>query len=237
MNKSTAASAVSGLAGTCFYGDGNIVKQFIPADMLGMLDSVTSQLNVDTIKAMGYASTNIDQTYAAVDVATYCGYPMFYKKYTTDSDTMYADLNTNMTFRNETNNIVLTDGSSVTQKEFIMSDLSSVNLFLKSNPKYATSTEIDNATSATVGTDLFLDLSTISLPMLNGKIRFTCDDVGTSFKRFIVSEDCATTDNGVTIKSIHELKDVTSALTNNPPTANNYPLCYDFKTWTEFTGF
>jgi len=61
LNKSTMAKEYADLAGTCFYGDGNIVKKFIPADMLDMLDSVTSQLNIETIKTMGYVATNINE--------------------------------------------------------------------------------------------------------------------------------------------------------------------------------
>lgn len=106
-----------------------------------------------------------------------------------------------MNFRNVHQNIEISPGKSTTQKNFIMSDLSSVNLFLKSNPKYSTVTETIQSNLAKE-TDLFKDISTLGAPMLNGKIRFTCDDASTSLKRFIVSEDCASTDNGVTIKSI-----------------------------------
>jgi len=141
-----------------------------------------------------------------------------------------------MNFRNENQNIEISFGKSNTHKQFIMSDLSSINVFLKNNPKYSTVTETIQSNSAKE-TDLFRDISTLGAPKLYGKIRFTCDDASNSFKRFVVSEDCDATDKGATIKSIYELKDVAAALTNNPPNATKYPLCYDFKTWTEFPGF
>lgn len=42
----------------------------------------------------------------------------------------------------------------------------------------------------------------------SGKLRFECDDTGNAEKRFVVSEDCATTDAGVTAKSILDLENV-----------------------------
>jgi hypothetical protein len=69
MNKSTSLQATASLGGVCFYGDGDIVKQFVPADMINMLDQVSSQLNVETIKTLGFASTNVDETFTPVPEA------------------------------------------------------------------------------------------------------------------------------------------------------------------------
>lgn len=55
------------MAGTCFYGDGEIVKNFIPSSVVGMLDSVASQLNVETIKTLGFASTNLKEDFTPVE--------------------------------------------------------------------------------------------------------------------------------------------------------------------------
>jgi hypothetical protein len=44
---------IAGMAGTCFYGDGEIVKQFLPAEILGMLGGMTEAMNIDTIKNVG----------------------------------------------------------------------------------------------------------------------------------------------------------------------------------------
>lgn len=67
------ASQQAGMAGTCFQGDGNIVKSFVPPEMLGMLDSVTSALNVDTIKTLGFTATNLNYDLSPVDAQNQCG--------------------------------------------------------------------------------------------------------------------------------------------------------------------
>jgi hypothetical protein len=41
------------MAGTCFYGDGNIVKSFVPAEILGMIGGMTEMMNIETIKSLG----------------------------------------------------------------------------------------------------------------------------------------------------------------------------------------
>lgn len=91
---------------------------------------------------------------------------------------------------------------------------------ISANPKYATVTELNydvgTSTASIVGSDLAKDLTSLtelssSLTTV-GKLVFTCDDVVNSNKRFVVSEDCATTHSGVTIKSIYDLKDVATEL-------------------------
>jgi len=42
------------------------VKQFVPAAMIGMLDSLSDQLPLDTFKTMGFAASNIDEEFKAV---------------------------------------------------------------------------------------------------------------------------------------------------------------------------
>lgn len=57
--------------------------------MLGMLDGVKEQMNIDTIKALGFAATNLDAgSLQPTSANNYCGYPFFYTGYTDDSDTL-----------------------------------------------------------------------------------------------------------------------------------------------------
>jgi uncharacterized membrane protein len=47
--------------------------------MLGMLDGVKEQMNIDTIKALGFASTNLKEgSFNPFSTDQYCGYPFFY---------------------------------------------------------------------------------------------------------------------------------------------------------------
>lgn len=120
-----------------------------------------------------------------------------------------------MSFQNETSTVA---GSTLTQKDFMLSDLDTVNRFILANPKIATISA--TASGATV-TDVAGDLSAnteLSSFVTSGKLRFTCDTLAVPAKRFVVSEDCASTDAGVTIKNIYDMKDVATdvgALTLN----------------------
>lgn len=40
--------------------------KFVPPAILGMLDQVTDQLNIETIKKMGFAATNLKEDYSPV---------------------------------------------------------------------------------------------------------------------------------------------------------------------------
>lgn len=110
-----------------------------------------------------------------------------------------------MSFQNETSTVA---GSTLTQKDFMLSDLDTVNRFILANPKIATISA--TASGATV-TDVAGDLSAnteLSSFVTSGKLRFTCDNLVSGNKNFVVSEDCASTDAGVTIKNIYDMKDV-----------------------------
>jgi hypothetical protein len=110
-----------------------------------------------------------------------------------------------MSFQNETSTVA---GSTLTQKDFMLSDLDTVNRFILANPKIATISA--TASGATV-TDVAGDLSAnteLSSFVTSGKLRFTCDTLAAPTKRFVVSEDCASTDAGVTIKNIYDMQDV-----------------------------
>lgn len=110
-----------------------------------------------------------------------------------------------MSFQNETSTVA---GSTLTQKDFMLSDLDTVNRFILANPKIATISA--TASGATV-TDVAGDLSAnteLSSFVTSGKLRFTCDSLTGGFKRFVVSQDCASTDAGVTIKNIYDMQDV-----------------------------
>lgn len=101
-------------------------------------------------------------------------------------------------------------GSTLTQKDFILSDMNTVNRFVLDNPNIATITKVTSSDSSQV-TDAAGDLTAVtplSSFVQSGKLRFTCDDLATNNKRFIVSQDCDTTDSGVAKKSIYDLKDV-----------------------------
>jgi len=96
------------------------------------------------------------------------------------------------------------------QKNLAMSGIDTVNRFLLNSAKYATVTEV-LVSNSSQQTDIALDLTTnsnLSSYQTGGQIRFECEDVDTGEKRFVVSEDCATTDTGVTIKNIYELYDI-----------------------------
>lgn len=111
-----------------------------------------------------------------------------------------------MSFQNETSTVA---GSTLTQKDFMLSDLDTVNRFILANPKIATITAA--ATGGATVTDVAGDLSAnteLSSFVTSGKLRFTCDTLAVPAKRFVVSEDCASTDAGVTIKNIYDMKDV-----------------------------
>ena len=80
-------------------------------------------------------------------------------------------------------------------KNLAMTNIDLVNRFLLNNAKWATVTEILLSNSSKQ-TDIALDLtanSNLSSYQSSGKVRFTCDDVDTGDKRFVVSEDCELT--------------------------------------------
>lgn len=124
---------------------------------------------------------------------------------------MYQDFNTNMNFRKESSTINV-NGSSKSLKKFIMSSIDTVNRFIYENAEYTTITETDigTSTSATDAVKSLADISVASSYLSNDRVRFTCDS--TTNKRFIVSQDCATTDPGVTIKPINQFNDVANDL-------------------------
>lgn len=131
---------------------------------------------------------------------------------------MYSTFNDELNFTNETDTITV-NGNTVTKKAFTLSDIDTVNRFLKSDAKYATVIETDVAasTSVTDSVAALADNSIASTYISSDKMKFTCDDAAGN-KRFIVSENCAVTDPGVTIKAINTLKDVetdVAALTLN----------------------
>jgi len=124
---------------------------------------------------------------------------------------MYATLKDGMKFANEDTTVA---GSSLSQKEFLLSDLDTVNRYVLDKPNIATITAVkvsDSSQTTDVAGDLTAN-SELSSFVSSGKLRFTCDDLGSSNKRFIVSQDCDATDSGITKKSIYELKDVTTYL-------------------------
>jgi len=130
-------------------------------------------------------------------------------------------------------------GSTLTQKDFILSDMDTVNRFVLDNPNIATITKVTSSDSSQV-TDAAGDLTAVtplSSFVQSGKLRFTCDDLATNNKRFIVSQDCDTTDSGVAKKSIYDLKDVATYIATLTLDTSAYQVCYDYKTWTEFSGF
>lgn len=135
LNKSGSDNPLSAakMGGTCFYGDGNIVKSFLPAEMLGMLDGVKEQMNIDTIKALGFAATNLDEdSLTAVSSSKYCGYPFFHTSYTNTNDTIYDTFDSSLSFRNKTSTISV-NGSNMKQQAFTMASLDTVNRFLLDN--------------------------------------------------------------------------------------------------------
>lgn len=135
LNKSGSDNPLNAakMGGTCFYGDGNIVKSFLPAEMLGMLDGVKEQMNIDTIKALGFAATNLDEdSLTAVNSSEYCGYPFFHKSYTDTNDTIYDTFDSSLSFRNKTSTISV-NGSNMKQQDFTMASLDTVNRFLLDN--------------------------------------------------------------------------------------------------------
>lgn len=95
-----------------------------------------------------------------------------------------------------------------------------------------------NSTQLTdIAYDLTSNSNLTSFLDQSGTIRFTCNDVDSNELRFVVSEDCATTDPGVTIKNIYDLSSVASHISALTLNTSAYQLCYDYKTWTEFDGF
>lgn len=131
---------------------------------------------------------------------------------------MYSTFNDELNFRNETDTITV-NSNTVTKKAFTLSDIDTVNRFLKSDAKYATVIETDVTANTSVADSVaaLADNSIASTYISGDKMKFTCDDA-TGKKRFIVSENCAVTDPGVTIKAINTLKDVATdvaALTLN----------------------
>lgn len=42
------------------------MKSFLPPGVLDMIDSVTSSLNVDTIKTLGFTATNLNEDFSEV---------------------------------------------------------------------------------------------------------------------------------------------------------------------------
>lgn len=106
-----------------------------------------------------------------------------------------------------------------------MSSIDTVNRFLFDNAKYTTITETDIAasTSATDAVKSLSDNSVASTYVTNDKVRFTCDSV--TNKRFVVSQDCATTDPGVTVKPINQFNDVANDLLSVTLDNTNYYLC------------
>jgi len=95
-------------------------------------------------------------------------------------------------------------GSDLTQKEFILSDIDTVNRFVLENPNIATITTVTQSDSsqATDSAGDLTALTELSSLVQGGKLRFTCDDLATGDKRFIVSQDCQSTDSTVAQKSI-----------------------------------
>jgi hypothetical protein len=135
-------------------------------------------------------------------------------------------MHSELTFRNE-NETISVNGSDITKKKFTLSDINLVNKFLKSNAAYATVIET-NLSDSTKATDSVLALSTNTIAnqfITGGKLRITCDDA--TNKRFVISENCATTDPGVTIKPINKFGDVATDLAGVTMDSTNYYLCYD----------
>jgi hypothetical protein len=106
-----------------------------------------------------------------------------------------------------------------------MSSLDTVNRFLFENADYATITEtlVSNSTTNTDAVASLKNNAVASTYITNGKVRFTCDS--SSNKRFIVSQDCATTDPGVTIKPINQFDNVATDISGVTLDNSSYYLC------------
>jgi hypothetical protein len=132
-----------------------------------------------------------------------------------------------LNFRNESDTITV-NGTAVTKKEFTLSDIDTVNRFLKSDAKYATviETDVGAGTTATDSVAALADNSIASTFISSDKMRFTCED-SSGNKRFVVSENCAVTDPGVTSKAINKFGDVATDVAALTLNTSDYQLCYD----------
>jgi hypothetical protein len=212
------------LAGTCFYGNGQIVSSLIPAEIMDQLDLAFTRVPPSFLRDVGNSSANLNTDMTAKASADFCGYPLFFKAYTVEAESYYSSLS-GYTFANDSNTLTV-NGNTMTQKQLGMQSLHEVNKFIKANAKYATATDLSAST-----TEIALDLGALSnlgsnfYDSGNGKMRFVCDDA--TNKLFVVSEDCATTDSGVAVKAINDFENVQTyvdALTLNTST---YQLCFD----------
>jgi len=129
-----------------------------------------------------------------------------------------------MKFANEDTKVA---GSELSQKEFLLSGMDTVNRYVLDKPNIASITKV-KVSDSSQATDAAGDLtanSELSSFVSNGKLRFTCDDLASSNKRFIVSADCDATDSGVAKKSIYELKDVATYIATLTLNTSAYQVC------------